>query len=66
MAVSWAVSWAASCGRFTNGRTGIAEMTLRQLAQFVMRGLVPGMTVFTTTLRKKDVDGRIKSGHDGK
>jgi hypothetical protein len=41
-------------------------MMLRQLAQFVMRGLVPGMTVFTTTLREKDVDGRIKSGHDGK
>jgi hypothetical protein len=39
--------------RFANRRTGIAETTLRQLTQFVMPGLVPGMTVFKTALRKR-------------
>jgi len=29
-----------------------------------MPGLVPGIHVFTTN-RKKDVDGRVKPGHDG-
>ena len=31
--------------------------------QFVMPGLVPGIHVFRST-SKKDVDGRVKPGHD--
>jgi hypothetical protein len=29
-----------------------------------MPGLVPGIHVFTTLTRRKDVDGRDKPGHD--
>ena len=33
------------------------------LWDFVMPGLVPGIHVFGAS-RKKDVDGRVKPGHD--
>jgi hypothetical protein len=31
----------------------------------VMLGLVPGIHVFTRAATPKDVDGRVKPGHDG-
>ena len=44
--------------------TGIAAQRPRQLVQFVMPGLVPGIHVLKTA-STKDVDGRDKPGHDG-
>jgi hypothetical protein len=32
---------------------------------FVMPGLVPGIHVFSSFAKRKDVDGRDEPGHDG-
>jgi len=54
-----------SCDLGGGGCTGIAEAALRQLVQFVMPGLVPGIHVLKTA-GTKNVNGRDKPGHDEK
>jgi hypothetical protein len=39
-------------------------MSMTNLAKLVMPGLVPGIHVLWLQLRKQDVDGRGKPGHD--
>jgi hypothetical protein len=43
---------------------GLVVQSVRATKIVVMPGLVPGIHVLSTFNKKKDVDGRVKTGHD--
>jgi hypothetical protein len=50
---------------FSRSRSKAADNFAASASKLVMPGLVPGIHAFSFHRRTKDVDGRVKPGHDG-